>query len=98
VTGKSKTSLLKLTIVRPRLRLTHAMIEALRRVHKNIDLNKNPGVCLSTIESLQSRGFLTAQFNVVGADIRVDARLTPAGLRALLLVADVKLESWRLVP
>ena len=50
-----------------------------------------------TLLALQRRGLL--EFGIDTKAMRiVDARVTAAGLQKLMETADVKLESWRLVP
>lgn len=77
--------------------LTEAMIEALRRAHRGVDLNANPGVLFMTCLVLQQRGLLEFGIDTKATRI-VDVRVTAAGLKKLLETADVKLSSWRLVP
>jgi hypothetical protein len=77
--------------------LTESMIEALRRAHRHIDLNDEPGVLFMTVLALQQRGLL--EFSIDTTSMRiVDARVTAAGLQKLMETADVKLAAWRLVP
>jgi hypothetical protein len=77
--------------------LTEAMIEALRRAHRDVDLNADPGVLFMTCLALQERGLLEFKIDTEAMRI-VDVRVTAAGLAKLMETADVKLSSWRLVP
>lgn len=77
--------------------LTEAMIEALRRAHRGVDLNDAPGVLFMTCLALQERGLLEFSIDTTRMHI-VDVRVTAAGLKKLLETADVKLAEWRLVP
>jgi hypothetical protein len=76
--------------------LTEAMIEALRRVYRGVDLNADPGVLFMTCQALQERGLL--RFGIDATAMRiVDVHVTAHGLKKLLETADVRLAPWRLV-